>query len=92
MSKKSFQTNVGLPSGTTIRFTLVDFRSNVLEPKLDPPPGQAVLHHTKFESRPMPSDPAQTEHFARWNPNTFQLEMTLRPGYSIDANAEHQVG
>lgn len=96
----AFTTNVGLPPGTTIRFTLAGFTCvlSPCSPKLDPPAGQAVLHHTKFVSRQVPKgcelDPSitcSTEHYATWNPDTYELEMTLRAGYFIDARQEHQI-
>ncbi|CAD7927173.1 unnamed protein product [Amoebophrya sp. A25] len=96
-----FSTNVQLPSGTTIRLTLPGFISAVLEPKLEPPAGESLLHYSYFSRRVIQVTTTDTtgftqnlnvvEYFGVWNQAAFTLDLTLRNGQFIPPNQVHKM-
>eukprot|EP00392_Amoebophrya_sp_AT5.2_P004862 g4871.t1 len=100
-----FSTNVALPSGTTIRLTLPGaastqiyrFTCPLLQPKLEPPPGESLLHYSYFSRRTVQVTTTTgqvldvIEYYADWDPVNEHLDLTLRPGQSIPSNQVHKM-
>ncbi|CAD7955579.1 unnamed protein product [Amoebophrya sp. A120] len=96
-----FATNVALPSGTTIRLTLPGFICAVAQPKLEPPPGESLLHYSYFSRRTVQVTTTAAngatqvldviEYFGEWNQEASTLDLTLRAGEEIPPNQVHKM-